>query len=99
MSSMLQPLCKKIPFFCQLLLIKFPRLFVLNMLFEQRVAYIDLDHLKGYLALDDLRIIIEDVIDGPQHLILRQVDQILRNVLDHQCEFRSRYPISLQLQL
>lgn len=97
MSSMLQPLSKQIPLFCQLLLIQLPRLLMLNMLFKQRVSYVDLDHLKGYLALDYFRIFIEDVIDGPQHFILRQVYQILRDVLDHQCKFRGRHPISFQL--
>ena len=56
---------------------------MLDVLFEQRIAYVDLDHLEGYLRLYDLRVFIEELIHRPEHLILRKVDHVFRNVFDH----------------
>ena len=56
---------------------------MLDMLLEQRIAYVDLDHLEGYLRLYDLRVFIEELIHSPEDLILRKIDQVFRDIFDH----------------
>jgi hypothetical protein len=63
------------------------------MLLEKRVANVDLHHLKGYLGLDDLFVLLKDLVDVFEDVIGRMIDECFRNVLDHEGELRSREPI------